>query len=41
MFKYAEENNGVGAVIPTDQNSDGVEIVDKMEEGSVWLDTFC
>ena len=33
MFKYAEENNGVGVVIPTDQNSDGVEIVDKMDEG--------
>ncbi|KAF3606726.1 hypothetical protein DY000_02045689 [Brassica cretica] len=28
----AEENNGVGVVIPTDQNSDGVEIVDKMDE---------
>lgn len=30
----AEENNGVGVVIPTDQNSDGVEIVDKMDEGA-------
>ncbi|CAN6804234.1 unnamed protein product, partial [Brassica oleracea] len=28
----AEENNGVGVVIPTYQNSDGVEIVDKMDE---------
>ncbi|CDY26187.1 hypothetical protein HID58_021809 [Brassica napus] len=28
----AEENNGVGGVIPADQNSDGVEIVDKMDE---------
>lgn len=33
MLKCAEENNGVGGVIPADQNSDGVEIVDKMDEG--------
>ena len=41
MLKYAEENNGVGVVVPAGQNTDGVEILDnKVEEGSVWHDTF-